>query len=414
MAGFLSRFFFGDSASPRIPEGTQIVPHEEPRTVYFSGYNGFRITDQLLNHLDRRLGPIGRDEALGVPAVLRGRNLICSVSTLPLEAVDADNRIQDHPLLRQIDPNVENVTTLAMTIEDLLFDAVAWWRVTARSSDDYPTSAVRYDPQTVSLVPPKDYHLGYLPSDLPTVGVIWMEGHPVPFRDVIRFSCPNRGLLTVGERAIRRAILLDQAADLYASNPEMRGFFTPTDSQADPGSDEEIREDLDNFARARRDRLYGYVPAALAYNQVQNISPAELQLAEMQRRADLALANAIGIDPEDLGINTTSRTYQNDTNRRKDRINDIYSSYMKTITDRLSMTSVTKRGVAVRFNQNDYLRSDPETRAKVQQIYVDMGVKDTADIQREEGIPLKEIEAPPAMRTPVPPTQISAIPDGAR
>src|SRR5688500_5997419 len=88
--------------------------------------------DQLIAHAYARVGRIDRAKALSVPAVRRGRNMICSVSTLPLEAVDADNRVQDHPLLRQLDPNVENVVTLAETLEDLLFEGVAWWRVTAR------------------------------------------------------------------------------------------------------------------------------------------------------------------------------------------------------------------------------------------------------------------------------------------
>lgn len=373
--------------------------------------------DQLLLHLNRRLGIVGRDEALTVPAVRRGRDLICSVSTLPLEAVDAENRVQDHPLLRQIDNNVPNVVTLAMTIDDLLFEGVAWWRMTEFDSDNYPVKAMRYAPGDVSYKPPVEDRQAYLPSNLPTrpdADGVWMGGEKVTWDSVIRFDSPNPALLTSGARAIRRAVLLDQAADLYASNPEMRGFFTPKDGNVDPGSDEEIQEDLDNFARARRDRLYGYVPAALEYNGVQNITPAELQILAQQQRADLAIANILGIDPEDLGINTTSRTYQNATDRRKDRINDVYASYMKAITDRLTMPDVTKLGVTVRFNQNDYLKADPKTRAEVQQIYVAMGVKDTADIQREEGIPLKAIQEPRPVRPAVPPTQISAIPQGAQ
>lgn len=420
MGRFVDAFKAAFSTSPRIPEGTQIEPYREPRTVRFSAYTPVDVTIQAIM---QGLGRVGRAEALGVPAVLRGRNLICSVGTLPLEAVDAENRIQDHPLLRQIDNNVPNVVTLAMTIEDLLFESVSWWRITAFGWDGYPVSAVRYAPDQVSMTPPTNYRHGLLPSGLPTEPsqdnavirgpYVWMGGEPVPFDQVIRFDCPNPPFLVAGQRAIKRAIALDKAADLYAGSPKMRGYFTPKENQ-DPGTDEDIIEMLDDFATARRDRLDGYVPAAVEYNTIQDPTPAEMQLVQMQQRADLAIANALGIDPEDLGINTTSRTYQNAVDRRKDRVNDVYAPYMKAITDRLGMPDVTKRGVTVRFNQNDYLKADPKTRAEVQQIYVDMGVKDTGDIQQEEGIPEKAIQAPKPMRSAVPPTQISAIPQGAQ
>ena len=75
-------------------------------------------------------GPrVSRDQALGVPAVLKGRNIICGIATLPVGQYDAGHRPVRHPLLEQINPNVANVVTMAQTIEDLLFEAVSWWRV---------------------------------------------------------------------------------------------------------------------------------------------------------------------------------------------------------------------------------------------------------------------------------------------
>lgn len=388
---------------------------DEPQVVHFgAGYSGFRVTDQLLLTRAMRGMVIDRAAALSVPAVQRGRNMICSISTLPLQLVDMENRVQDHPLFRQFDQNTPNVVLLAQVAEDLLFEAKAWWRVTARTADRYPSKVVRYDPDTVSLDPPADYEKGYLPSGLPTEGVVWMGGVPVPYADVIRFDSPNPAFLTAAERAIRRAIALDEAADLYATNRRMRGFFTPADPAADPGDDDEITDALDAFAIARKERLDGYVPAALKYNPIQDPTPAEIQILAQQQRADLALANALGIDPEDLGISTTSRTYQNAVDRRRDRINDVLAPYMSAITDRLSMPDVTKRGCRARFWLDDYMKADPKTRAEVQQVYSDMGVTDAVEIRQAEGLPPRAIAAPQQPRPAVPPTQISAIPAGAR
>ena len=371
---------------------------DEPVTQKFSQPYG--PINTLVEGLFRGMGRVGRAEALSVPAVLRGRNMICSVSTLPLEAVAADNTVVDHPLLRQVDANVPNVVTLAQTLEDLLFEGVAWWRIKGFGWDGYPTDAVRMDPGQVSMNPPAGYDVGYLPSGLPTEGAIWMMGEPVPFSDVIRFDSPNPALLVAGQRAIKRAIALDQAAEMYAAEPSARGYFTPTEG-VDPATDPEIQGVLSEWAAWRRKRATGYVPAALKYNEVQQPTPADLQLVQLQQRVTLDIANALGVDPEDLGISTTSRTYQNAVDRRKDRVNDVLAPYMKAITDRLTMPDVTKRGVTVRFSLNDYLKADPKTRAEVQQIYVAMGATDATEIREEEGKPPRAIE-PPAERAPQP------------
>lgn len=347
------------------------------------------VVDSLLSGMGR----VGRAEALGVPVVLKGRNMICGISTLPLQAVDADNHVQDHPLLRQIDPNVPNVTTLAMLVEDLLFEAVAWLRVTGFGWDGYPVTARRYEPGQVSLNPPAGYEHALLPSGLPSEGVIWMAGEQVPWGEVIRFDSPNPALLVAGQRPIKRAIALDKAADLYAGSPRMRGFFTPEEG-ADPAGDDEIIAALNEWTTARTKRVDGYVPQALKYTPIQDPTPAELQLIQMQQRADLAIAVALGVDPEDVGVSTTSRTYANIVDRRKDRINDTLSPYMRAITDRLSMPDVTKRGTTVRFWLDDYLRADPKTRAEVQQIYSTLGVTDAAEIREDEGRPPRVITPP--------------------
>jgi HK97 family phage prohead protease len=367
---------------------------DESRSARFAVYP----VDQLVLWRERKIGAIDRDRALGVPAVLKGRNMICAIATLPLEAVDEANRVQPRPLFRQLDTNVANVVVLAQTLEDLIFDAVAWWRVVGFDDQGYPSRIQRYAPEQVSLQPPPGYQRGFLPSGLPTEGVVWMEGNPVPFDQVIRFDSPNPALLMAGARAIRRAIALDEVADMLAANPKMRGYFTPADPAADPGTDEEIVNALDAFAAARKERLDGYVPAALKYNTVQDPTPTELQLVEMQRRADLALANLLGIDPEDVGLSTTSRTYQNATDRRQDRINEALSPYMRAVTDRLAMPDVTREGITVRFSLRDYLKADPKTRAEVQAIYVGLGATDGAEIREQEGLPPRAVQPP----TPAP------------
>jgi len=374
----------------------------QPRQMFAAESHPVLPVDQLLLYAASRNGRIDRARALTVPAVLRGRNLICSISTLPLQQVGPDNTVTRNPLLEQLDANVPNTVTMAQTVEDLLFEGVAWWRVVAVDAIGRPTFVRRYDPGTVSMNAPSDYTEGYLPSDLPSRpygNVIWMAGEPVPFRRVIRFDSPNPGFLVAAGPTISRALTLDFAADMYATQRRMRGFFTPKEG-ADPADDDAISDMLNDWATAREERLDGYVPHALDYNQVQDPTPAELQIIMQQQRVDLQLANAMGIDPEDLGINTTSRTYQNAVDRRKDRINDVLSPYMQAITDRLTMPDVTPRGQRVRFFLDEYLRADPKTRAEVDQAYVAMGALGADEARAASlGLPPRPTLRPPARPT---------------
>lgn len=331
---------------------------------------------------------VDRDAALQVPAVLRGRNLICSISTLPLAQIGPNRAHERSSLLEQIDPQVPNVVTLAQTVEDVLFDGKGWWRVTQRGWNNFPTAAKHINSNRVYLVPPPGAQsLNLLPSGADPDAAVWIDSEVVDGRDMIRFDSPNPPLLTAARRAIRRAIMLEKAAERYARSPKALGYFTPADG-ADPADDDDIAELLADWNEARNDDAEGYVPASLKYNPLTNPSPADLQLVELQARVSLDIANAIGLDPEDLGVSTTSRTYQNATDRRQDRINDTLAPYMRAITDRLSMNDVTRRGYVVKFDLSDYLKADPITRASVATQLHALGALTVDEIRTDDSRPM--------------------------
>ena len=346
----------------------------------------------------------GRTEAMEIPAVARGRNLICSIATLPLEEIDSRNVVQSNPLLEQLDPNVPNVVTMAQTLEDLLFDAVAWWRITGFDpATGMPSQIKRMEPGQVSLQAPANYRQGWLPSNLPVTGVVWVDGKPVPHSEMIRFDSPNRPLMEVARRAVLRAISLDLAAQKYADNPRPGDYFAPRDPvNGDPMSQDEVSALLADWLKARQAGTTAYIPAALTYQSVQQPTPADIQLVQLQQRVSLDIANMIGLDAEELGISTTSRVYQNDTDRRQDRINDLYAPYMRAVTDRLAMPDVTVRGNRVRFSLTDFLRADPKTRAEVSEIGLRNGWVTREHVARVvEGLPPEAIPpAPPGERQP--------------
>jgi HK97 family phage prohead protease len=359
----------------------------------------------VIAEMSARSPRVGRTEALTVPGMLRGRNMICSIATLPLVQVNARNESVRNPLLEQLDPDVANVVTLAQTIEDLIFDSIAWWKITAQDFAGYPLAVRHLDVNQVSLNPPASTGRDPLPGGYDPRGVpyVYVDGVATPADTVIRFDSPNPAVLQAAGRAIRKAILLDKAASMYADDPRPLDYFTPADG-ADPVGDEDVADILAQWKSARKRRSTAYVPASLKYNSVDSPSPADLQLLELQRQAGLEIANALGIDPEDLGISTTSRTYSNVIDRRQDRINEVLSPYMCAITQRLSMGDVTRRGHRVLFDLDDYLKANPTDRWSVYKTATDIGAITVDEIRAEEDLPPLPAEPAPA------PTPASADP----
>lgn len=360
---------------------------------------------------------VSREDALSVPAVLRGRNLVCSVASMPLGLLGPDRSAVRSPLLEQIDPSVPNVVTLAQTLEDLIFDGVSWWEITGKTFDGRPGTARHLDINAVSHNPPGGPQLYALPSGLSPEGTLWVNGREVPMANVIRFDSPNPPLGTAGARAIRRALKLAAAGEMYADDPEARAYWTP-EGDSDPGDADTIRAYLADYAAARRDGSEAYIPAALERKPVINSTPADLQLAQLQQRSDLEIANLMGIDPEDIGVNTTSRTYANAVDRRIDQVNQTLSSWMRAVTDRLSMIDVTPRGYRVEFDLRDFYKADPATRWTTYGVALDKGVLSVEEVRAAEDLPAIPVEGrlrpatKPAPSTPqgVPvPQQNSAV-----
>lgn len=376
------------------------APAPKPAVATFST---FQPLSAYLALAQSQSAPVSRAEALSVPAMARGRNLICSIATLPLIVTDDANNVIPTPFLAQPDPDVPAVVHYAMTLEDLLFEGISWWRVTAYAWDSFPARARRLEPCTVSVDPPIGRTSSPLPSGIdPRQGVVWVDGVPVPAGQIVRFDSPNPGVLQTGARAIRRAVLLDKAAKTYAETPSPGAILSPT-PDAEPLTTTEQDALVQKYQALVRSRGAVYADA-VTINPAPGANPAELQLVDLQRQATIEIANLLGIDVEELGVSTTSRTYSNVNDRRIDKINETLSPYMKALTDRLSMPDITPRTRTVRFDLNGYLRSNPVDRASVQKTYVDMGVITPAEVRKAEGYagPPPEKPAPQPIEAPQP------------
>lgn len=334
---------------------------------------------------------VTRADALSVPAVLRSRNLICPVlGGLPLRVHAPDRTTRPSRLLDQPEPAVPRSVTMTRLVEDLLLDGIAWWRVVTLGWDNFPADVERLDPSIVQVHPD---------------GSVYVNGALTPDRDLIRFDSPNPAMLTAAARAIRTLLQLDAAAARYANEPAPATYFSPAEG-SDP-ADEEVQAVLNGWAASRASRATGYVGAGLKLNTL-GLTPEQMQLIESRQHAVLEVARAAGIDGEDLGVSTTSRTYFNAEDRRRAFLDFTLGPYVSAIQDRLSMGDVTPRGSYVRFDFSGFLRTDALSRYQSYALALEVGaltqdeirpLEDRPDLTPAQVRALKPAPAP----TPAPP-----------
>jgi hypothetical protein len=332
----------------------------------------FGLTAYASNGNTPRAARIDRATAMQVPAVKRSRDLVCSASgglRLRLKRTE-DGAYGAWSLFDQPERNVPRSVTMTRLFEDLFFESVAWWDVKEVGYHTYPSYVERLAPGRVTVDGGRVYVDGRERTDAA--------------RTLIRFDSPNDGLLIAGARAIRTCLLLDQAAANMADGVPPSDYFTPGEGFDPATTDAEVVAMLDAWQVARRTRSTGYVPAALDYH-TGGWSPEQLQLADARQHAVLEIARVAGVDPEELGVSTTSRTYSSDWSRRKSFLDFTLGAYLNAVTDRLVMPDVTPRGYEPEIDLDGFLRSDPLARYTAYKAGLEAGALAPEEVRAAEG-----------------------------
>lgn len=338
---------------------------------------------------------IDRRRAMQVGAVARARNLICvTVAGLPAYAMRTGTfERSTRTLLDQPERDVPRVITMVRTIEDLMFEECAWWRVTEREwappgQLGYPLHVRRLDPASVDIR--EEVKVFVRPDGSPQGSAM----EEVPDRDLIRFYSTQDGLLSNAGPAIRTLVRLNTAMGNAADSPAPRGAFVPADG-VDPAGDDDIKQMLNEWKLARQQGVDAYIPAALNYLKM-GWSPAELALPELSNAAVLEMSRFTGLDPVDLAADTgggSTQTYQNVQDKRRALVDGPLAAYVLAIQDRLSMGDVTPRGTVVRLDVNQYQRADATDRLAEYQVMRELRLIDRAEIRRREELP-EPVEPP--------------------
>jgi hypothetical protein len=296
-----------------------------------------------------------RARAMQVPTITRGRDLICgTIGTLELEMVrhiwNGEEleavTIAPRSWLQRIDSGNTNAYTLSWTADDLLFYGQAFWAITERTADGYPSAFTRMPAASVTLVD-QPGPIRYGPSNQ-----ILFLGQPVDARNVVQFISPIEGLVYTTSRAIETALKLEQAR--YRNASSSIPSVVLMQKSGEPLSAQELEDMCTAFDMAR---LHNQTAAVNEHIEVKETyaTPDKMLLIEAADYQARDLCRAIGVPAYLAGIATGAYSYTNSRSAREDLLLFGMRPLIQCITDTLSSDNVLPHGTGVRFRLDKYL-----------------------------------------------------------
>ena len=322
--------------------------------AYFSPFNTFRVE---------------RSDAMQVPAVARARNIIAgTIASLGLNSYNeiTGAKIEGRSILKQPDPALQFITTMAWTVEDILFHGRAIWQVLEISPEDNrPTQARRIDPTRVT------FNLDLYTQEI--ISGFYIDGTLVPVTgvgSVIMFSGIDEGILNRGGRTISTALKLEEAVQRMASEPNPTMVIKNTGVDLPP---EQVSNLLAQWKQARATRSTAYLSGPLDVTTF-GYDAGQMQLTENRLNTAAEIARMCNIPAWYINAESASATYSNVSQERRSLVDFSLKPFMQVISERLSMNDITPRGQVVRFDLDDYLRGNPLEQIEVLTKMLEAGI----------------------------------------
>ena len=300
---------------------------------------------------------VSRATAMQVPAFVDAvKTYSHTISAFGLREYRGDDPIAARPFLNCPCRFLPYAGVMQRTVTDLLLFDRAYWRVTDRSWDGFPTSIEVMRVEDVNDLTVAN--TGIDPNTQPPSDPFYYLGNVIPTRDVIKFyGDGNGGWLRNGATAINIAAALEAATLMYSESP------IPTVVLKNNGADlpaDQVDALLEAWEDARAARSTAYLNSTID-TQTMGFSARDVQLVEGKMQSATAIARLANLDPiwVGAGVPGSSLTYANRNDLYRSLLDTSLRPIMDLISGRLSMPDIVPRTHAVRFDTTTFLRGDP-------------------------------------------------------
>ena len=310
-----------------------------------------------------------RQRAMTIATVSRSRDLLASViGCMPLKMYgemynDATGEMEEIPLaprswLRQPDPAVTFNFLMAWTLDDLLFYGRAFWYITERTQDGFPSKFQRLPAGSITTLDeqgPVFFH----PSKS-----ISFAGNELDYRNVVQFLSPIQGIVYSSEQTITTALKIEQSRYKNAQSSLPSGVLKQTGGE--PLSAQELSEIGAAFQEARLTSQTAVLNEFLSY-EASTATPDKMLMIESAQYSALDLARLCGVPPYLVGVSTGAYAYTSSEQSRADLYIFGVKPYADCIAGTLSQNNVLPNGTYVEFDVEGYLMGDYSERNEMAQ-----------------------------------------------
>jgi phage portal protein BeeE len=312
---------------------------------------GVNLIGQYYTYIE---GP-ARNRAMSVATISRARDLMASViSCMPLkmynEMWNGDEMeqvyIAPRTWLRQPDPSVTYPFLMAWTFDDLFFYGRAFWYITARTQDGYPTAFTRLPAGSVTTQDQAG-PVWFAPSK-----EVYFQGNMIDPKDLVQFLSPIQGIVYMSEQTVATAIKLEGARYRNAESSIPAGVLKQTGGE--PLSATELADLASAFNAARATNQTAALNEFLSYTET-TATPDKMLLIDAANYQALECARLTNVPPYLVGVSTGSYSYQSSEQARADLYIFGVKAYADCIAATLSQNNVLPRGTYVKFDADEYL-----------------------------------------------------------
>ncbi len=312
---------------------------------------GANLIGQYYTYIE---GP-ARNRAMSVATISRARDLMASViSCMPLkmynEMWNGDEmeqvNIAPRTWLRQPDPSVTYPFLMAWTFDDLFFYGRAFWYITARTQDGYPTAFTRLPAGSVTTQDQAG-PVWFAPSK-----EVYFQGNMIDPKDLVQFLSPIQGIIYMSEQTVATALKLEGARYRNAESSIPAGVLKQTGGE--PLSATELADLASAFNAARATNQTAALNEFLSYTET-TATPDKMLLIDAANYQALECARLTNVPPYLVGVSTGSYSYQSSEQARADLYIFGVKAYADCIAATLSQNNVLPRGTYVKFDADEYL-----------------------------------------------------------